>query len=336
MRRLMKQPLFLIGFTFVFTLLLGSILYSIFLHNYIPKKLLLFAPNGKLLHAAPLSPLEVFPFGTDIRGFNLAVMMLIGAKYTMFIVLLVLALRMVVSSVLGWIYGMYLYKFRRITTSLFNSVHYIPMTILACVILEPVLVSDPMTEKFPYSQFTMDAFEVIILAIISIPIVTIQIGNMIGEIRKREFITSAKVLGASSWQIFWREITPHIIPRFILMCMQQIIQIMIILAHLGVLNIFFGGTLHIPGEFFSMSNEWSGLIGLYKNEYLSSSPWLLLIPLVMYTLTIFAFSFMAEGIKRTFIESEPVTYPQKRKQESSPSVGIDSLSNTSFEFTADK
>lgn len=316
-KRLMKQPMFLTGCIFVFGLFISSILYMIIWHDHIPVKEFVYSKSGQLVTASPLSPFYAPPLGTDSRGNNLGVMILIGAKYTIGVALIITFLRMLLSAVLGWAYGMYFYRFRSIVTGLFEGIHYIPMTLLSAVILMPVLRPNVMTAVFKYSQTTREVGEILILAIIGVPVVMIQIGGMIGEIRQRPFIDSARVLGAGSWQIFWHEIRPHFLPQFGLICVQQIIQVMILLVDLGVLGLFFGGTLvEAKGnELYSATNEWSGLAGLYRDQYWAGSPWLFLVPIVTFTLTILAFSFILEGLKRTMMQEEAKSQNKEEPEE---------------------
>lgn len=297
-KRLMKQPMFVAGFVFVFGLLAASLLYSWIWHDHIPEQLFLYR-NGQIVKPSPLSPFEAPPLGTDMRGYSLAVMLLVGAKFTLGIAAMIVLIRLLFSSFLGWIYGMYLYRFRVSITGLLDGMHYIPVTLLAFVILIPVLKPDSLTEIYSYPLVQREIAEIIIIAAIGVPIAALDIGNMIGEIRSRDFIMSARVLGANSLQIFWTEIRPHFVPRFSLVCIQQLIQVMVLLVHLGVLSLFFGGTI-LQGRgssIHSTTDEWSGMIGL-AFEQVTSDPWLFFAPVILFTLTIMAFSFMLEGMKK--------------------------------------
>lgn len=327
-RRLMKQPMFVIGFIFICGLLAASILYSLIWHDHIPENLFLIR-NGQMVKPAPLSPLEAPPLGTDIRGSSLAAMLLIGAKFTLGIAFIIALIRLFFASFFGWIYGMYLYRFRRAITGLLDGMHYIPVTILAFVILAPVLKPDIMTEIYMYSRTEREIAEIIIIAAIGMPVAALDIGNLIGEIKQRDFITSARVLGAGSLQIFWNEIRPHFIPKFSLICIQQLIQVMILLAHLGVLSLFFGGTI-LQGKgssIYSVSNEWSGLIGLTFQQ-VTTYPWLFFVPVIMFTLTILAFSFMLEDVKK--VMGERGVTVQKKVRDKKSAVPTDK--ETAFDF----
>jgi ABC-type dipeptide/oligopeptide/nickel transport systems, permease components len=308
LKRVFRQPLFLSGLIFIVLIFTASILYFIFGHDALPEKEFVFNRSGQLIAASPLSPQQAPPLGTDNRGFSLGTMILIGAKYTIGAAMIITVIRMFLSSLLGWLLGMYLDRIRSLISGLFDGIHYIPMTLLAAVILFPILRPDTMTEVYQYSQTMREVSEILILALIAVPVVMIQIANRIGDIRTRPFIESARVLGANSWQIFRREIWPHFLPQFSLIFVQQMIQVMVLLVDLGVLGLFFGGTLVEAGgkSFYSVTSEWSGLIGLYRDMYWAGHTWLFLVPTLAFTFTILSFSFILEGLKRAMAQYERI------------------------------
>ncbi|MFX3617976.1 MAG: ABC transporter permease subunit [Sporolactobacillus sp.] len=231
------------------------------------------------------------------------------------------------SSLFGTLYGLYFYRFRRSVNGLSEVFHYVPFTLLAVVILTPVLSSDKFTEAFRYTSSEREIAEILVLALLAVPVVSAQIGNIIGEISRRDFIISAKVLGASRLQIFRREISPHILPRFWLISLEQWVQTLIILAHLGVFNLFFGGTLYQDQghEQYSLTDEWSGLIGHYRKTYMTGSIWMFFAPIIMFALTIMALNLMIEGMTRAsnhyqsvlIVENESTDWQPFSKPESS-------------------
>jgi len=99
----------------------------------------------------------------------------------------------------------------------------------------------------------------------------------------------------------FKHVTPHLLPKVIYIILQQTVQVLIVLAHLGVLQLFLGGTQMIgnPPDIFSETSEWSGLIGQhYATVVAGAHTWLVFAPLIMLCLSIIAFSFMAEGFKK--------------------------------------
>ncbi|MFT8318592.1 MAG: hypothetical protein ABF651_10050 [Sporolactobacillus sp.] len=183
-KRLYRQPLFMIGFLFLFSLVIGSVLYRLIAHNYLPTKLFLYK-GGHVIAHSPLSPLQAPPLGTENRGYSLGIMMLIGAKYTLGLTLLITFIRMGLSSLFGTLYGLYFYRYRRSVNGLSEGFHYAPFTLLAVVILTPVLSSDKFTEVFRYTSSEREIAEILVLALLAVPVVSAQVGNIIGEISRR-------------------------------------------------------------------------------------------------------------------------------------------------------
>lgn len=299
--KLLKEPMFLIGFLFIAILLIASLGYHFIYHDKVPTEPLLLIKNGKLLGQSPFSPTEVPPAGSDLAGRNYAVLLLIGAKYTIGIGLLIALIRVVFSLLAGVIYGLFFYRFKSVVTGILDGFHYIPLTLLAFLLLSPVLIMDYYTETFQYSMFARVFFEMILLALIAVPVVAVNIGNEIGEHMQREYITSAKVLGGTRFHILMKHVTPHLAPKIIYIILQQTVQVLLVLTHLGILQLFLGGTDKVghPPDTFSHTSEWSGLIGQHYTTIVAGAhTWLVFCPLILLCLSIISFSFMAEGFKR--------------------------------------
>ncbi|MFC4618218.1 ABC transporter permease [Camelliibacillus cellulosilyticus] len=316
-KALLRQPLFVIGFLFVFALVIASFFYTAVYHDKVPQLLLLYDKNGNVLAKSPLTPSQHPLFGTDKQGYDLTRQLLIGAKYTILGASVIALIRILMSFVCGVIYGSYLYRFKRFFTGIVDAFHVIPLTLLAYLMLRTVLLMNGGTSEFAYSLTTRLVFEVLVLAVIAVPVVGVLIGNEIGNVLQNEYIQCAKILGGSRWHILFRHVMPHLLPRLVIIFIQQIIQVMIVMVHLGLLELFFGGTMIMQSltgtEVFSFSNEWSGLIG-NSRMYLDIYPWLLFGPLVLFTITIIAFSFMVEGLNKAIAWHKI----QRIKRESSP------------------
>nr|WP_283244082.1 hypothetical protein [Bacillus suaedaesalsae] len=127
------------------------------------------------------------------------------------------------------------------------------------------------------------------------------ISNEVELILRREFIQSSKILGATRFFLIWKHILPHLKERIVILFGQQMIQVLIILAHLGIFKLFLGGT-HVTYDRFvndppsSITNEWSGLIGDGFYSFVSA-PWVFLAPIGFFTITIIAINFMMESYK---------------------------------------
>jgi peptide/nickel transport system permease protein len=329
--KLLKEPMFVIGLSFIGFLLAASLFYLLVFHDKVPTEPLLLMKEGKVLGQTPYNPLEIPPAGTDLSGKNYGILLLIGARYTLGIGLLIALIRVVISIFIGIVYGLFFYRFKSMVTGALDGFHYIPLTLLAYLLLSPVLIMDFYTETYQYSLFARLAFESILLAIIAVPIVSVNIGNEIGENMRREYITSAKVLGGSRFHILRKHVTPNLLPKVIYIMLQQTVQVLIVLTHLGVLQLFLGGTdkRGHPPDTISHTSEWSGLIGQhYTTVSAGAHTWLVFGPLVMLVLSIIAISFMAEGFKKA---TTPVFGKRGVKQKMAKVAKNDAENPYSFE-----
>jgi peptide/nickel transport system permease protein len=177
-----------------------------------------------------------------------------------------------------------------------QSFYYVPSALLLYFIMRPII------EKEMFTFWSKAYFELLIIVLIAIPNTSILIKEELKLIEREEFITSAKLMGGSFFRILRKHMMPHLWPKLLLIFVQQVIAVLILLAHLGILGIFFGGTTEreFGMEFMikaSDSNEWSGLLGGYYYQ-MRLAPWLVFFPVFSFGAVILAFNFMAEGIKR--------------------------------------
>ena len=74
------------------------------------------------------------------------------------------------------------------------------------------------------------------------------------ELIKKEFIISAKILGGSKFHIAKKHIFPLLKERFWILFGQQITQTLLVMTHLGLFNLYFGGTEITYGSFADLLN----------------------------------------------------------------------------------
>ena len=297
MKSAWKNPLFLIGFLFITGLLIISYIYSGIHDNHVPKYRWLYDADGKIIGGSPQPPSLKNPLGTDKEGYDMLGKALAGAKYTILSALAVAALRMLIAVPLGLILGVYFKRMKRFVNGFIDSFHFIPLTILAYYLLIPVLWMP--NGGFQTTMFERIAGEVLILAVLTVPVIMVLIGNEAGRIVEQEFVLAAKTLGASKIRMIIKHVFPALREKVFVIFGQQLMQTLIIFAHLGLLKLFLGGTKVSYDPYFAdppqtITYEWSGLIGdTYK--LLQWIPWVPLTPIGCFALTMLAVSFMIEG-----------------------------------------
>ena len=191
-------------------------------------------------------------------------------------------------------------KYNRYFAGFSNAFHYMPVVIICYLLLNGVLMGVGTPPVFPNSFIVRVLFELTILILVALPATSMLIGNDVRVILSNEYIASSGLLGGNRRHILKKHVWLHMKPKLGIYLVEQIVQVLILLCHLGLINLFFGGTTTVKLRgvdiYLSISNEWSGLIGKSYNK-LIVSPWMALVPLVMFAITILAFNLILEGLK---------------------------------------
>ncbi len=312
MKSVWRQPLFLIGFGIISFFLVGSFVFEWIFGN-VPKQTFFIEENGRAVEAPPISPNSNHLFGTDQFGYDMFAKIMLGAKFTILAAMAVAALRMFIAVPLGFALGTYFQRHRSWINGLIDPIHYVPMTIFAVLLLTPVLWMP--IEGFSTSISERIITQIVIMALMTVPIVAALIGNESNLLYNKEYILAARTLGASRRRIIIRHLFPQMREKMFVLYGQQVVESLIVFAHLGLLELFLGGTDVDYDMLFgdpprSISYEWAGLFG-NSFRYLQGAPWLPLGPAISFALVIFAIAAMIEGYTRA--TNGQVKLP-KRKQ----------------------
>ncbi|KPL60337.1 peptide ABC transporter permease [Rossellomorea vietnamensis] len=311
LKKLMKNPAFLVGFIFLFGMFGASLVYYVGWGDEVPKLDLM--KNGGEFMSPPYSPVEYPPLGTDNFNRNIFLLIIVGAKYTIGAALIITLCRVLPSVLIGLVLHFYLKPFRRIIDHIVDAANYFPPTLLSFLLLNWMLLEGPLynPEGFPYDFTDKTVFYLVILIVISLPSLTLLFTNEYDRIMGQEFIDSAKVLGATKRHYIRNHIRPFILPQILLVSIREFMIIMLLIAHLGVLNIYIGGASFEVDLFdnpflISLSHEWSGLLGGWWQFLWTTYPWISFIPVIFFTLTILSAKLMLIGatqVVETMVES---------------------------------
>ncbi|MBM6616792.1 ABC transporter permease [Bacillus suaedaesalsae] len=330
-KKLFTQPMFLIGFVIIAGLLISSFVYTAVYDDVVPQDRYIYDENGSVVDSAPLPPSKDAWFGTDMFGFHMLHKMIIGAKFTILAALSIALLRVIVAIPIGIFFSSYLTKFRKYLNGFIDSFHYIPLTLIAYYILYPVLWMGP--EGFHYSFFERISIEVVVLTVLAVPILAVLISNESAEVMKKDFVISSQTLGASKFFMIRKHILPLLKEKFVIMFGQQVVQVLLLLSHLGLMKLFFGGTVVSFDPMMgdpptTLSMEWSGLIG-DAQRFMKTSIWIPFTPILFFAISIYAVNLMTEGF--TKISMGESKRRKKRKSEEAIQEKIQ-INNQSFEL----
>ncbi|MCA1010942.1 ABC transporter permease subunit [Halobacillus halophilus] len=291
---------FLVGFIIISGTVCVSMIYSITADPLIDKFYHITNEEGRLVSAAPHSPEYVF-LGTDELGYSIFDQLLAGAKYTILFALAIAFLRMSIGFLLAIPYTFFLpSRIQRGIEKIVDGMHFLPMTIIAFLLLTPVLWMPP--GGFTTTQTERIVYQGLILVLLAVPLIVTLFGSEMKLLMQEEYVVSTKVLGGSSLHLLWKHLLPHLSARMGIVFGQQFIQTLLIFIHLGVFNIYFGGTDvdYSPMQAdppTSTTYEWSGLIGAAKDSLMTGRWWFIIPVLLCFMGIILSMQLIIQGIK---------------------------------------
>lgn len=316
-KRLLKNKLFMISFSLITGCFLVSSFYFIFFNDYIPTASLLYNENGKPL-PAPYSSSVYPPFGTDEFGRSIAIVMLVGAKYTIGAALLITVLRVIPAVFIGLFLEFFLKRLKRPVKSAADSINYFPTTLLAFLLLNWVSQEGVLMQEDIPSFGTQVLIYISVLSVIFIPLNSVLVANEVELICRKEFIECSRTLGAGTWRIITKHVRPFLIPQLFIIFIREFIQTLILMSHLGILGIFIGGTV-FKGNLFgrsspaSRSDEWAGTLGMWWNYLWTSYPWIAFIPILFLTLLTLAAKAMLDSLNQVLSSEEEAGQAEPQK-----------------------
>ncbi|MDR7074321.1 hypothetical protein [Fictibacillus barbaricus] len=299
------QPSFLFGFLFILVLLIFSYHWPAIFDVNKEKSLELltnkYNDEGTVIAVPPFKPSDVPPFGTDVAGKNLFYQIIDGAKYTILIAFGIAFFRVFVSVVIA----LYSPKSKiSYLDDLVQATLYIPGTILAYMLMTALFSKQAMEPMSSTKLIIMQFFILIMIGVL--PLIS-TFSNEINSLLNKDYIVSTIALGSKKTYVYYKHVLPELTEKLVLVFAQQMIQSLILLAHLGVLAVFIGGSVTLfmgeplePIPFpIPIEGEWAGIIGMSFAK-LQVTPWAVLFPLAFFAVTIFAMNLMIRGIQNSF------------------------------------
>ncbi|MGF2616447.1 ABC transporter permease subunit [Rossellomorea vietnamensis] len=283
---------------FVILMVSGSLIFNHLYNGEIPQTTLKYDESGKLLGGAPFKPSMESPLGTDRNGYDMFFKVLEGAQYTLGAAILISILSFTVSFVIGVAGAFRNSRTKYFSQTILTSFYFIPQSIIAYNVLYPLLWEQPGGFETTFTERVL--WQIVTLAVVTVPTTAILISNETREILQKEFIMSARVLGGSRYFLFKKHILPHLKLRLFIIFPKIIIQALLIIAHLGFFTLYFGGTEVCYDPFCDppkpFVQEWAGLMATNFKEIFNAW-WIFMGPMVFFSLTILSLNGIAKGLE---------------------------------------
>ncbi|QAS51427.1 hypothetical protein [Halobacillus litoralis] len=302
---LLKNPNFIAGVGYILGMLIISSIYSFINGGSSVESIGIFKGENGNYHAPPHSPGDgELIFGSNLNGYPIVTMLVVGAKYTILATLLIAMVRVVLGYLLTIPYVFWLgERSKKVISELADGMQFLPLTLVAYLLLVDVVIFEEEKRILAESLLVPNVIlEVVILTVFAVPVLLNTLGKESDAMLNREYVQAAMLLGASRSRIFLTHMTSHLLPKMILLLGQQMIQVLQVLLHLGVLSIFLGGTIrgNREGASQSLLFEWTSLFETMRVGIMTERYWLILPVLSLYILLILSI----QAIIKSLIDSQ--------------------------------
>ena len=263
MRKLMKNSSFLIGLVLLSFFILAALLALFWTpHSY----------QEVFENAALQPPSAQFWLGTDDLGRDLLSRLLVGAQLSLGIGFLVGGISIVVGASLGVVSGYYGGKIDQLLVQLMSAIQALPSLLLALFVVA-VLGGGVLNT-------------ILSVTLVSIPIMFRLVRSAALVESSKDYVVSARALGASDFRIIKSHIFPNcttpILVQTAVCCSEAILNT----AALGFLG------LGIPAPF----PEWGTMLSDSKN-FIETAPHLMTLPGGCLLLLILATQLISDGLR---------------------------------------
>jgi len=202
----------------------------------------------------------------------------------------------------------------------------LPISLLAMMMLFSSLMFADSTMVPPLIDRVTLQLTVFIL--LGLPAVTLYLITEVRQLLKQEFMVVAETLGGSVWHRTRRHLWPHLVPTLVIVFMQQFVQTLMLLIHLSLFGVFFGGTVFLFEGVMPTLFEWSSMFGYYFKQF-TATTWMtshiFLVPAIGLSLLVFLSNLLTSRLERAFQlrRQEPIVTDETISQAEAAAASLD-------------
>jgi ABC-type dipeptide/oligopeptide/nickel transport system permease subunit len=213
-----------------------------------------------------------FLLGTDDLGRDLLSRLIYGSQVSLSVGFAVVFLSLVVGTFLGVVagfYGGFLDKSIMRLTDLIMSLPSILFAIVIVAVLGPGIVN-----------------AIVAVSVVAIPNFVRIIRAQVMVEKNRQYVSAAKLFGASNYRIMFIEILPN--------CMAPLIVQASLGFSDGILNVAALGFLGLGAQ--APMSEWGTMLSDARS-YIESSPWMVTLPGLCILVVVLSFNLLGDGLR---------------------------------------
>ncbi len=254
-----------------------------------------FQQDQKALDAdgMPIGPSQSYLLGTDNLGRDVLARVIHGARVSLTIGTAAMLMATVIGATIGLLAGFYGGKLDLGLMRFTEMMMTIPPILLAIALagLMDGKVIHLHPARLPWHFLDIELRRglvslFLLIGFVSWPGMVRVIRGQVLTLKEREFVQSARVLGASNFRLIFRHILPNLLPTIIVLAAMSTGGIILLEAGLGYLGI------GVPPP----APSW-GLMISDGQQYFTLAPHIVIAPGIAILLTVLAFNLLGQGLQ---------------------------------------
>ena len=296
MRRLLRDPLLLLGGLF----LLGLLLFAIFVPTIRTAQL---QPPNEPRFEAVFSPIGK-PFltpgqggatlGTDDIGRDVLARLAQGARVSLVVGVVVQIFALAIGMLFG-VLGVFAPGWIRQPVLRLTDAMFAFPDILLAILLVATLSPQALVGFLPFLSGVPDEWigilpVIVALSVTAWPSIARLVRVQVASVKDREFVVAARAAGASTPYLVMKHILPQVLPLILAVSMVEMAGTVLAESALS----FIGIGVQAPNP------SWGNMINNARSGDITAHVTLLFLPCVLLSLTIFALNFVGDGLQALF------------------------------------
>jgi peptide/nickel transport system permease protein len=269
-RRLRKNKLALAGLVWIFIIIIVAASADLWVPQWLGVPT--FIDTSKVSTQSLNPPSAAHPFGTDTLGRDIASRTIYGARVSLLVGVVAVAIMVVIGLFAGAIaayYGGWWDAIIMRTADVFFAFPYVLFAIVLIAVL---------------GKGFQNVF--IAIGVLGWPSIARVFRSSIFGVKENEYVDAARAMGASTRRILFRHIMPNAVSPIIVVATMSVGGAILTEAALS----FLGMGVQPP------TPSWGGMLSEARS-YLFSAPWLMLYPGIAIITTVLAFVLLGDGLR---------------------------------------
>lgn len=250
---------------------------------------------------APFPPSSEDIFGTDREARDILSMLIIGAKDTFKIILLITVIRYLIAIPMAFFASTKKGLAYLVTNGWYSLFGSIPTIFAAILLLE--IFSKNSSGNWVY-------WNIVIIALIEVGRVSYIFSNEMYEISQKEFVKASRTIGTTPFQLSILHYLPSITQNVVVNFFNDLARVTLLVGQLALFEYFIeniiqyipgGGAFQDEAGYFSATGvyDWFGLLSAARYEIIKA-PWIVLFPALAITGLLLTFQLLSEGCRKLF------------------------------------